>query len=274
MAKPRLEAPPNLKTARKRVQARMGSCMSASFLFAKPAPGSEFLRGGNNSLIDGRADESARQLSGRWLPIEGAAICLLRSSPGLVVFIFRIADGPQSRFMPKPSGSNRNVKSGATLKSTAPGCSGPGAGERILTTATQLFARFGYNGVSTRDVAAAAEVNEVTVYRHYRRKPNLYLAVLESELRSIHFRGDLLARIAAAGNGRDALACTFDLVADTLLERPETLRLLQFNSLEMNEAFNPLVRQHLGELVEVVARYLAPWIDKANCDLPMHGPPF
>jgi AcrR family transcriptional regulator len=137
---------------------------------------------------------------------------------------------------------------------------GRGAGERILTTATELFARFGYNGVSTRDVATGAHVNEVTIYRHYPRKHDLYLAVLESELQQLRFRGDLLARIAEAPDGRAALARAFELLSKTLMPRPEILRLLQYSALELNETFDPLVRRHLGEMVEVVARYLEPWI--------------
>jgi len=77
---------------------------------------------------------------------------------------------------------------------------------RILSTATDLFARFGYNGVSTRDIASAAQVNEVTVYRHYPRKHDLYVAVLESELQQVYFRGDLLARIAKPPMGERSLS--------------------------------------------------------------------
>ena len=135
-----------------------------------------------------------------------------------------------------------------------------GAGERILAAATELFARYGYNGVSTRDVAAAASVNEVTVYRHYPRKHDLYLAVLESELQQIRFRGDLLSRIAEARNAQEALSRAFDLLWKTLMHRPQILRLLQYSALELNEGFDPLVRKHLGELLEVVARYLEPWV--------------
>ena len=40
-----------------------------------------------------------------------------------------------------------------------------GAEERILATAAGLFATFGYKGVSTRDIATGAGVNEVTIYR-------------------------------------------------------------------------------------------------------------
>ena len=97
---------------------------------------------------------------------------------------------------PKLTSQNPTTSSVDGTASATRGPKGRGAGERILATATELFARFGYNGVSTRDVAAAAQVNEVTVYRHFPRKHDLYLAVLESELQQLRFRGDLLARIA------------------------------------------------------------------------------
>ena len=62
--------------------------------------------------------------------------------------------------------------------------------ERILATAAGLFARHGYNGTSTREIAAQADVNEVTIYRYFRRKRDLYCAALESELAKVKLRGD------------------------------------------------------------------------------------
>jgi AcrR family transcriptional regulator len=162
--------------------------------------------------------------------------------------------------MTKPQVQSHTIQPADGQSAAAHVPRGRGAGERILSTATELFARYGYNGVSTRDVASAAQVNEVTVYRHYPRKHDLYLAVLESELQQLRFRGDLLARIAEAPDGRTALVRAFELLTKTLMHRPEILRLLQYSALEMNESFDPLVRKHLGELIEVVARYLEPWI--------------
>lgn len=166
--------------------------------------------------------------------------------------------------MPKATNS---IPSTTWREERAPGTNGSrgrGAGVRILSTATDLFARFGYNGVSTRDIASAAQVNEVTVYRHYPRKHDLYVAVLESELQQVYFRGDLLARIAEASDGPTALARTFELLAKTLMHKPEILRLLQYSALELNESFDPLVRRYLGELVEVLARYLEPWVKRGE----------
>lgn len=138
------------------------------------------------------------------------------------------------------------------------------AHERILATAASLFAQFGYGGVSTREIAAEAGVNEVTIYRHYPRKRDLYLAVIGTELSHIQLRGELLAKLAEASSGHDALLCTFELIVATLQQRPHLLRLLHFGTLDLEQDLDPLFRKHLVELVEVVARYLDPWIEKGE----------
>jgi len=131
---------------------------------------------------------------------------------------------------------------------------------RILASATGLFANFGYNGVSIRDIAGHACVNEVTIYRHYPRKRDLYVAVLGAELQQVKLGGDLLARIAEANDAKTVLTNTFELISVTLLTRPELLRLIQYSALEMGEDLDQLVHKHLSQLVEVVSRYLEPWI--------------
>ncbi len=141
-------------------------------------------------------------------------------------------------------------------------------GGRILASATDLFAKFGYNGVSIRDIAAHASVNEVSIYRHYPRKRDLYVAVLAAELQQVKLGGDLLARIAEANDAKTVLRHTFDLISATLLTRPELLRLIQYSALEMGEGLDPLVHQHLGQLVDVVARYLEPWVIRGELRCP------
>jgi AcrR family transcriptional regulator len=136
--------------------------------------------------------------------------------------------------------------------------------ERILTTAASLFAQFGYNGVSTREIASAAQVNEVTIYRHFPRKRDLYLAVLGAELQRVQLRGELLTRLAEAQNGRAALSCAFELIATTLQQQPQLVRLLQYSALELSDDLDPLLRRHLGELVEIMARYMEPWIQRGE----------
>lgn len=132
--------------------------------------------------------------------------------------------------------------------------------ERILATAAGLFARYGYSGTSTREIATQAAVNEVTIYRYFHRKRDLYCAALEAELTKVQLRGDLLARVAEAKDGRTALQRTFELIAATLVYQPNLIRLVQFSTLELSEDVDQLLRKHLRELLEVVADYLQPWI--------------
>ncbi|MGD0912509.1 MAG: TetR/AcrR family transcriptional regulator [Terracidiphilus sp.] len=135
---------------------------------------------------------------------------------------------------------------------------------RILAAAASLFSELGYNGVSTRDIASAAGVNEVTIYRHFPRKRDLYISVLSAELGRISLRGDLLAKVAHAADAQTALTNTFELISATVLRDRAFMRLILFSSLELKSELDEMLRVHLGELVEVVARYLQPWIDRGE----------
>ena len=140
----------------------------------------------------------------------------------------------------------------------------PDAAQRIIASASNLIAQHGYNAVTTRAIASQAQVNEVTIFRHYPKKHDLNLAVMKSGLQQLHFRGELLAEIAEASDGRQALLRTLDLITDTLTAKPEIVRLLQFGALELSTEFNPLARRHLNELVEMAAHYLDPWLEKGE----------
>lgn len=47
--------------------------------------------------------------------------------------------------------------------------------DAILAAASQLFARQGYHGTSTREIARLADVSENTIFRHFDRKEDLFL---------------------------------------------------------------------------------------------------
>lgn len=61
----------------------------------------------------------------------------------------------------------------------APNSEPSSSAERILAAATDLFARRGFDGISTRQLAAAAGLNIATVHHHFGSKRDLYLAVVE-----------------------------------------------------------------------------------------------
>ena len=53
--------------------------------------------------------------------------------------------------------------------------------QRILNAATQLFAEIGYAQATTRLIADAAEVNEVTLFRHFGNKKALLMACVDAK---------------------------------------------------------------------------------------------
>lgn len=53
---------------------------------------------------------------------------------------------------------------------------------RLIEAATQVFALWGVQGATTREIARVAGVNEVTLFRHFASKEQLLKAVIENVL--------------------------------------------------------------------------------------------
>jgi TetR/AcrR family transcriptional regulator len=53
--------------------------------------------------------------------------------------------------------------------------------EQILETAVRLFSQNGFNGTTTKEIAAAAGVSEAMVFRHFSTKDALYEAILDTK---------------------------------------------------------------------------------------------
>ena len=55
----------------------------------------------------------------------------------------------------------------------------PSARERLLAAAAEVFAREGLTAATTREIAAVGGVNEVTLFRVFHTKLNLFAEVLQ-----------------------------------------------------------------------------------------------
>ena len=69
----------------------------------------------------------------------------------------------------------------------------------ILKAAMELFAKKGFRGTTTRDLASQAEVNEAIIFRHFTNKEELYSAILEHK----------------AGENREAMIEELERLAET-----------------------------------------------------------
>jgi AcrR family transcriptional regulator len=103
----------------------------------------------------------------------------------------------------------------------------------ILQAAMELFAKKGFRGTTTRDLASQADVNEAIIFRHFSNKEELYRAILEEKMRQGRSTGiDGLNQLAESGDDFQFL----ETLGHILLERHERdttfMRLLLFSALE------------------------------------------
>ncbi len=141
-----------------------------------------------------------------------------------------------------------------------------------MAAAVESFARAGYNGASTREIAQMASVNEVTIYRYYAHKRDLFIAAVEYELRRARVRPELLRTLAKAPDPERALALAFELLTALVVNRPALVRLLQFTVLEFGPEMKPLYNGSLAQLIDAAAEALQRWSDcGALCAMDTHA---
>jgi AcrR family transcriptional regulator len=95
---------------------------------------------------------------------------------------------------------------------------------RIVETAVELAEKGGFEAVRLRDVASHAGVALGTLYRRFRSKEDLLVAVLEQEMADVQAR---FARRAAEGDGPlERVTAFFQTTTRALCRRPNLARAL------------------------------------------------
>jgi AcrR family transcriptional regulator len=125
--------------------------------------------------------------------------------------------------------------------------------QQILELATELFAKQGYQGTTTRQIAQEVHVNEAIIFRHFPTKEELYWAVIENQIQARGGRARLEEKLSAGGSDRELLTA----IAQELLGRDVTLsRLLLFTALENHELTHRFFRTHVTQYLDVLADYI------------------
>jgi AcrR family transcriptional regulator len=106
--------------------------------------------------------------------------------------------------------------------------------ERIVTTASKLFARNGWDGTTTRDIAAAAEIATGTLFNYFQSKEAIVAALMTEALEKTRTEFD-----AGRAQGRSAEEDLFSFIY-TGLKRLRKLRKVLASAAET--IFSPLVR--------------------------------
>src|SRR5579862_9068949 len=118
--------------------------------------------------------------------------------------------------------------------------------ERILRSAGTLFSRHGYQRTSTRDIARLADVSEVTIYRHFENKEDIFWSAIAASLWSILPRMNSLAAKLTLLEPEPALAEVLTLLEDIGTYHPEIPRLIGIACLEHGSKAKAMCCQHLS----------------------------
>jgi len=127
---------------------------------------------------------------------------------------------------------------------------------QILRAATRLFAKRGFNGTTTREIADRVGVKETILFRLFPTKRELYWAVIDEKTRAVSSR-QLLEHQLSAGTDERKMFAT---IARDILERntkDSTLtRLLLFSGLEAHGLSERFFQTYIAEYYEVLAGYI------------------
>ena len=128
--------------------------------------------------------------------------------------------------------------------------------EKIVQAAAQLFARKGYHGTSTREIARLADVSENTLFRHFDHKEDLFWSALRSRSNGLKLRRDLMEGIAGGDEPEIVLPKIIDLLVDTVIFKPELLRLIAVAFLELHWKTESFCQEYLSPIFSAISHYV------------------
>ena len=127
--------------------------------------------------------------------------------------------------------------------------------ERLLETAYRLFTRFGLHAIGVDRIVADAGVAKMTLYRHFRSKGELALAVLDRREELWTERWLVAAIEERAGTAEERLLAIFDVFAEWF-NRDDFEGCLFINSLVESHDPTSAVGEASAQKRETVRRYV------------------
>ena len=154
---------------------------------------------------------------------------------------------------------------------TLPTARGRAKAERrdaLLSSAAQLFASRGFDGVSIEDLGSSVGVSGPAVYRHFASKQAVLAALLVGVSEGLLTGGRTV--VSDAGDDASALAALVRFHADFALRDPDVIRVqdrdLAALSPQDRESVRDLQRRYVDVWVDVLSR-LSPTTERAELRL-------
>ena len=135
--------------------------------------------------------------------------------------------------------------------------------EQIIRTAFDLFSKKGFNGTTTKDIAASLGVSEATVFKYFATKDELYQAILDikncgddfHQGHKWHDNPDLIQAVEEKND--EKVFYTFALQAlNKHHENQAFMRMILFSALENHSLAECYYRGFITEIYDFFASYI------------------
>ena len=133
--------------------------------------------------------------------------------------------------------------------------------ERILAAALTEFSRFGFRGTTVDQIAAGSGMSKANILYYFRRKNDIYLAVLEKTL------DNWLAPLQSMNPHGDPQEELWNYIKTKIrLSRtaPEASRLFASEILQGAPLLKPFLETELKDVVDKNCKVLQQWIDEGK----------
>lgn len=134
--------------------------------------------------------------------------------------------------------------------------SGDDRRRQILAVSAKLFARRGFRGTTTRQIAERAHVNEAILFRHFPCKEDLYWSILDGKNRAAAGRKELERLFETGGNEQEIFAAIAEGILRRNTEDASLSRLLLFSALEHHRLSRRFFQTHVARYYAVLARHI------------------
>jgi AcrR family transcriptional regulator len=127
---------------------------------------------------------------------------------------------------------------------------------QIMQVAKELFARQGFEGTTTREIARRARVNEALIFRHFPSKEDLYWAIVDHECERMPWQQVLEEQLDSGASDREIFAAIAEDIVIRRSRDSSLTRLLLFSALQDQRRSQRFFQTYVVKYYEAIADYI------------------
>lgn len=132
---------------------------------------------------------------------------------------------------------------------------------QIAGVAAMIFARKGFEGTTTREIARKAGISEAVIFRHFPKKEVLYSAIIDKRCNDTEGRSRLMKALEGK-SGREVFREVARFLITENRKDPSFMRLLTFSALEGHKLSDIFIKTKGLELVEFLEGHIKTLINE------------